>query len=50
MPLDLAHVKLACSRAFWLAYPTQSHEMLFDAHTQAFTAFGGVRAAASTTT
>ena len=50
MPLDLAHVKLACSRAFWLvAYPTQSHEMLFDAHTQAFTAFGG-RAAASTTT
>ena len=43
MPLDLAHVKLACSRAFWLvAYPTQSHEMLFDAHTQAFTAFGGV--------
>ena len=39
MPLDLAHVKLARSRAFWLvAYPTQSHEMLFDAHTQAFTA------------
>jgi transposase len=41
--LELAHVKLACSRAFWLvAYPTQSHEMLFDAHTQAFRAFGGV--------
>ena len=43
MPLDVAHVKLACSRAFWLvAYPTQSHEMLFDAHTRAFAAFGGV--------
>jgi transposase len=41
--LDVAHVKLACSRAFWLvAYPMQSHEMLFDAHTRAFTAFGGV--------
>ena len=41
--LDVAHVKLACSRAFWLvAYPTQSHEMLFDAHTRAFAAFGGV--------
>ena len=50
MPLDLAHVKLACSRALWLvAYPTQSHEMLFDAHTQAFTA-SAARAAASTTT
>lgn len=23
-------------------YPAQSHEMLFDAHTRAFTAFGGV--------
>jgi hypothetical protein len=43
--LDVAHVKLACSRAFWLvAYPMQSHEMLFDAHTRAFTAFGGVPA------
>ena len=41
--LEVAHVKLACSRAFWLvAYPTQSHEMLFDAHTRAFAAFGGV--------
>lgn len=41
--LDLAHVKLASSRAFWLtAYPAQSHEMLFDAHTRAFAAFGGV--------
>jgi transposase len=41
--LEVAHVKLAASRAFWLAaYPSQAHEMLFDAHTRAFTAFGGV--------
>jgi hypothetical protein len=25
------------------AYFTQSHEMLFDAHARAFTAFGGIR-------
>ena len=38
-----AHTKLCASRAFFLsAYPTQSHEMLFDAHTRAFTAMGGV--------
>jgi transposase len=38
-----AHTKLCASRAFWLtAYPTQSHEMLFDAHARAFTALGGV--------
>ena len=38
-----AHTKLCASRAFFLsAYPTQSHEMLFDAHTRAFTALGGV--------
>jgi transposase len=41
--LDVAHTKLCASRAFWLtAYPTQSHEMLFDAHTRAFAAFGGI--------
>ena len=41
--LEVAHVKLAASRAFWLvAYPMQSHEMLFDAHTRAFAAFGGI--------
>ena len=41
--LDLAHTKLCASRAFWLtAYPTQAHEMLFDAHAQAFAAFGGI--------
>ena len=38
-----AHTKLCASRAFMLSgYPSQSHEMLFDAHTRAFTAFGGV--------
>lgn len=38
-----AHTKLCASRAFLIcAYPTQSHEMLFDAHTRAFTALGGV--------
>ena len=38
-----AHTKLCASRAFMLlGYPSQSHEMLFDAHTRAFAAFGGV--------
>jgi len=41
--LQVAHTKLCASRAFLLvAYPTQSQEMLFDAHTRAFRAFGGV--------
>lgn len=41
--VELAHTKLCASRAFWLvAYPGQGHEMLFDAHARAFTAFGGV--------
>ena len=41
--LQVAHAKLCASRAFWLvAYPSQGHEMLFDAHTNAFKAFGGV--------
>lgn len=41
--LEVAHAKLAASRAFLLvAYPMQSHEMLFDAHRRAFAAFGGV--------
>lgn len=41
--LEVAHCKLASSRAFWLvAYFTQSHEMLFDAHARSFAAFGGV--------
>ena len=41
--LQVAHIKLCASRAFLLvAYPSQSHEMLFDAHSRAFRAFGGV--------
>jgi len=43
--VEAAHTKLCASRAFWLgAYPTQSHEMLFDAHAKAFAALGGVPA------
>ncbi|HRD90994.1 MAG TPA: IS21 family transposase [Accumulibacter sp.] len=39
----VAHTKLCARRAFLLAaYPTQSHEMLFDAHTRAFRVFGGL--------
>ena len=41
--LQVSHMKLCASRPFWLvAYPSQGHEMLFDAHTRSFTAFGGV--------
>jgi transposase len=41
--VQLAHMKLCASRAFWLvAYPSQGHEMLFDAHTRSFQALGGV--------
>ncbi|MCC7081242.1 MAG: hypothetical protein IT530_11265 [Burkholderiales bacterium] len=40
---QVAHVKLCASRAFVLVtYPTQTHEMLFDAHTRAFRGFGGI--------
>jgi len=40
---QVAHLKLCASKAFWLvAYPSQGHEMLFDAHTRAFAALGGV--------
>ena len=38
-----SHLKLCASRAFVVqAYPTQSHEMLFDAHTRSFSALGGI--------
>ena len=38
-----AHLKLCASRAFVVqAYPSQSHEMLFDAHTRSFIALGGI--------
>ena len=41
--MQVAHMKLCASRAFWLvAYPSQGHEMLFDAHTRSFSALGGV--------
>ena len=41
--LEVAHIKLAHSRAFLMvAYPLQTHEMLFDAHARGFTAFGGI--------
>ena len=41
--LQVAHLKLCFSRAFWLvAYPSQGHEMLFDAHTRSFGALGGI--------
>jgi hypothetical protein len=41
--LQVAHMKLCASRAFWLvAYPSQGHEMLFDAHTRSVRALGGV--------
>ncbi len=41
--LQVAHLKLCASRAFWpVAYPGPGHEMLFDPHTRAFAALGGV--------
>ena len=41
--MQVSHMKLCASRAFWLvAYPSQGHEMLFDAHTRSFAALGGM--------
>ena len=41
--MQVSHLKLCASRAFWLvAYPSQGHEMLFDAHTRSFTSLGGI--------
>ncbi len=41
--LQVAQFKLSYSRAFILrAYPLQTHEMLFDAHSHAFAVLGGV--------
>jgi transposase len=41
--IQVSHLKLCASRAFWLvAYPSQGHEMLFDAHTRSLTALDGV--------
>ena len=40
--MQVSQFKLCASRAFWLvAYPSQGHEMLFDAHTRSFAAMGG---------
>jgi len=41
--LEVAHMKLAASRAFVLvAYYSQAHEMLFDAHARGFALLGGI--------
>ena len=41
--VQVSHMKLCASRAFLLvAYPSQGHEMLFDAHTRSFAGLGGV--------
>ena len=38
--MQVSHMKLCASGAFWLvAYPSQGHEMLFDAHTRSFAAW-----------
>ena len=38
-----SHIKLCASRAFWLvAYTSQGHELLCDAHTSSFAALGDV--------
>ena len=41
--MQVSHLKLYASRAFWLvAYPSHGHEMLSDAHTRSFAAMGGI--------
>ena len=41
--IQVAHMKLCASRAAVLfAYPSQGHEMLFDAHSRGFAALGGI--------
>jgi len=41
--LEVAQIKLCYSRAFLLvAYRSQAHEMVFDAHARGFAVFGGV--------
>jgi hypothetical protein len=49
--VQVSHMKLCASRAFWLvAYPSQGHEMLFDAHTRSSRRWAAWPGAASTTT
>lgn len=41
--IQVSHMKLSASRAFGLvAYPSQGHEMLLDAHTRSYGALGGM--------
>ena len=41
--MQVSRMLLCASRAFWrVAYPSQGHEMLFDAHTKSFAALGGI--------
>ena len=41
--MQVSHLKLCARRVFWLvAYPSQGHEVLFDAHTRSFAAMGGI--------
>jgi hypothetical protein len=49
--MQVSHLKLCASRAFWLvAYPSQGHEMQFDAHTRSFPHWAASPVVASTTT
>jgi hypothetical protein len=49
--MQVSHMKLCASRAFWLvAYPSQGHEMLFDAYSARSRRSVACRAGASTTT
>lgn len=41
--MQVSHFKWCANRAFWMvAYPSQKHAMLFDAHSRSFSALGGV--------
>jgi hypothetical protein len=41
--LQVSRLKLCASCAFWqVAYLSQGHEILFDAHARSFAALGGV--------
>jgi transposase len=43
MRVKVAHLRLCASRAFYIrAYPRETQEMVFDAHTRAFAFLGGV--------
>jgi transposase len=45
LTVKVAHLRLCHSRRFYIrAYPRETQEMVFDAHTRAFALFGGVTA------